>query len=177
MSANAEAENRLLNASELATVSTTRSPAIKQLSMEQLRALVRRLRQAHGRAKDISARQRREMRGKVKPRGAKRVQDNTGSVAKAQVLYAAIQRVDGELSRRKDINARTPSQAELSRRALEQKLSSQIKQHPKAGRSASEGMRPKKRQKPIKVGTTRREVGRVSQAGKVAQARKDARRG
>jgi hypothetical protein len=109
MSARAEAENRLLNASELAIVSTSWSPAIKQLSIEQLRTLVRRLRQAHGRAKDISARQQREMRGKVKPRGAKRAQDNTGSVAKAQVLFAAIQRVDGELSRRKDIHAGRPA--------------------------------------------------------------------
>ena len=28
--------------------------------------------------------------------------------------------------------------------------------------------------KPVKIGTTKKEVGRVSQAGKVAQARKDA---
>ena len=31
----------------------------------------------------------------------------------------------------------------------------------------------KKRQTPTKIGTTKKEIGRVSQAGKVAQARKD----
>jgi hypothetical protein len=117
------------------------------------------------------------MRGKVDPRGTKRVRDNAGSMAKVQVLFEAIQRVDGELSRREESNTGTPSQAELSRHALELKLSSQAKQYPDAGRSASEGMRPRVRQKPVKLGTTRKEIGRVSQAGKVAQARKDTRRG
>jgi len=51
MGANAETENRVLNVSELAIVSTTRSPAIEQLSTVQLQALVRRLRQAHCRVK------------------------------------------------------------------------------------------------------------------------------
>jgi len=177
MTANTKSENRLLDASELEIVSVTRSPAIEQLAMEQLKTLVHRLRQAHDRAKDISARQQREMRGRMDPRGTKRVQDNTGSMAKVQVLFEAIQRVDEELSRREENNTGTPSQAELSRHAFEQKLSSQAEQYPNGGRSASGGMRPKERQKPVKIGTTRREIGRVSQAGKVAQARKDASKG
>jgi hypothetical protein len=87
MSANSESENRLLDSSELEIVGASRSPTIEQLSMEQLKALVHLLRQAHGRANDISARQQREIRGKVDSRGAKRVQDNTGSMAKVQVLF------------------------------------------------------------------------------------------
>ena len=176
MSANSESENRLLNAPELEIVADSRSPTIERLSIEQLEALLHLLRQAHSRAKDISARQQREI-GKVDPRGAKRVQDSTSSLAKVQVLFEAIQRVDEELSRRDETNKTTPTQAELSRHALELKLNSQTMQHPDPGRSASEGMRPKKRQEPIKIGTTRKEIGRVSQAGKVAQARKDERSG
>jgi hypothetical protein len=38
-------------------------------------------------------------------------------------------------------------------------------------------MRQKERKKPVRIGTTRKEIGRVSKAGKVAQARKDARKG
>jgi hypothetical protein len=177
MSASSESENRVLNASELEIVGDSRSPTIEQLSIEQLKALLHLLRQAHGRAKDMSSRQQREIRGKVDSRGAKRVQDNTGSLEKVQVLFEAIQRVDEELSRRDETNKTTPTQAELSRHALELKLSSQTIQHPDPGRSASEGMRPKKRQEPIKIGTTRKEMGRVTQAGKVAQARKDERNG
>jgi hypothetical protein len=176
MSVSARSENRLLDASELKSVSATRSPAIEQLTMQQLKALIHRLRQAHGRAKDISARQQREMRGKAGPRGIKRVHDNTGTLAKVQVLSQAIGRIDGELSRRAENNAGARGHAALSRRALEQKLGSQKKNYPNAGRTASKGMRSKATKKPVKIGTTRREIGRVSQAGKVAQARKDARK-
>jgi hypothetical protein len=94
-------------------------------------------------------------------------------VEKVRVLFEAIQRVDGELSRREKNSAGTPSQAELSRHAFELKMSSQASEHPDPGRSASQGMRPKEREEPFKVGTTRKEIGRVSQAGKVAQARRD----
>src|SRR5216684_8095632 len=144
MSANAEPENRFLDASESEIVNATLPPEIGQQSIEQLKALTRRLRQAHGRAKDISARQQREIRGKGDPRGAKRVQDNTGSLEKVRVLFEALRRVDGELSRREGLDKKPLSQAELSRRALELKMSSQTVEHPDPGRSASEGMRPKK---------------------------------
>ena len=86
MSVNSESENRFLDVSEKEMVSVTRSPKIEQQSVEQLRALTHRLRQANGRAKDISTRQQREIRGKGDPRGAKRVQDNTGSLEKVRVL-------------------------------------------------------------------------------------------
>jgi len=175
MTANSESENRFLHVSEKEMVSGTRSPEIEQQPIEELRALTHRLRQAHGRAKDISMRQQREIRGKGDPRGAKRVQDNTGSLEKVRVLFEALQRVDGELARREGLDKKSLSQAELSRRALELKMSSQTVEHPDPGRSASEGMRPKKRKELFKVGTTRKEIGRVSQAGKVAQARKDSK--
>jgi hypothetical protein len=175
MSKKSQPESRWLDSSESEIVKATLSPEIEQQSVDQLKALTHRLRHAHARAKDISARQQREMLGKADPRGAKRVQDNAGSVEKVRVLFEAIQRVDGELSRREKNVAGTPSQAELSRHALELKTSSQTGEHPDPGRSASEGMHPKKRKELFKVGTTRKEIGRVSQAGKVAQARKDSK--
>ena len=175
MSKKSQSESRWLDSSESEIVNATHSPEIEQQSIDQLKALTHRLRQTHARAKDISARQQREILGKADPRGAKRVQGNAGSVEKARVLFEAIQRVDGELSRREKNVAATPSQAELSRHAFELKMSSQTSEHPDPGRSASEGMHPKKRKELFKVGTTRKEIGRVSQAGKVAQARKDSK--
>jgi hypothetical protein len=74
-----------------------------------------------------------------------------------------------------DASSTTPNQVELSQHAFELKLANQATQHPNSGRLASEGMQ-KKKQAPMKVGITRKEVGRVSQAGKVARARKDAKR-
>ena len=55
MSVNSESENRFLDVAEKEMVSVTRSPKIEQQSIEQLRALTHRLRQAHGRPR-ISAR-------------------------------------------------------------------------------------------------------------------------
>jgi hypothetical protein len=169
----AQLEARLLKAAELDIVNATRHPDIEQLSVEQLKVIAQRLRRARDRAKDISAQQKREMRGKADPRGTKATQDNTGTLAKAQVLREAIERVEVELGRRENMTTATPTQVELSRHALELKLSHQTPTRPDPGRSASEGIRPKERQKPLRIGPSKGEVGRVSQAGKVAQARKD----
>ena len=173
MSANAEAENRALNAAELEMVNGTRPPAIEQQTKDELKALAHRLRQAHSRANDISVRQQREMRGKAEPHGAQRAQDAAGSIAKTQALFEAIQSVDQELSRREEIETGKPSPAEFARRALELKMSAESNTHPDPGRTASQGIREKKRTEKFTGGTSKREMGRVSQAGKVAQARKD----
>ena len=172
MSDQTQVEARL-SAAELEVVNASRSPAIEQASDEQLKILAQRLRRARDRAKDIGARQKREMRGKVEPRGTKSSRDNTGTLAKAQLLAEAIERVEEELSRREKLTTATATQADLSRRALELKLSRPTPPHRSSGRSASEGMKPKERQRPLRVGASKGEVGRVSEEGKVAQARKD----
>ena len=164
-----------LKANELDIVKATRHPDIEQISVRQLKIIAQRLRKAHARSKDIAAQQKREMRGKANPRGTKRTQDNAGTLAKAQVLRAAIDRVQVELGRRENIKTARPTQADLSRHALELKMSHQAPRHPNSGRTSSEGMKNKARKKPLKVGPAGKEVGRVSQAGKVAQARKDSR--
>ena len=173
MSDLAQLEARLLSATELEVVNATRPPALEQASDEQLRVLAQRLRRARDRAEDIAAQQKREMRGKAHPRGTTPARDNTGTLAKAQVLGEATERVEQELSRREDLTTAATTQADLSRHALELKLSHPAPPHPGSGRSASEGMNPKERQIPPRIGASKREVGRVSQEGKVAQARKD----
>ena len=133
MSDKAWLEARLLKAAELDLVNATRHPDIEQLSVEQLKVVAQRLRRARDRAKDISAQQKREMSGKADPRGTKLTQDNTGTLAKAQVLGEAIERVEVELSRRENMTTATPTQAEFSRHALELKLSHQTPTHPDFG--------------------------------------------
>ena len=75
--------------------------------------------------------------------------------------------------RRENLTAATTTQAELSRHALELKLSHPAPPHPGSGPAASKGKISKERQRPLRVGASKGEVGRVSQEGKVAQARKD----
>jgi hypothetical protein len=96
----AKVEARLLTAAELALVAVTRPPEIERQSLDELKAAARRLREAHERAKDIGMRQAREMRGKAEPHGVKAATDNLGTVAKAQALRDALERVEAELRRR-----------------------------------------------------------------------------
>jgi hypothetical protein len=173
MSDRTQLEAMLLSAGELEVAKATRPPAIEQASDEQLKVLAQRLRLARDRAKDIGSQQKREMRGKAHPRGAKPTRDNTGTLAKAQVIEEALERIEEELSRRENLTPATTTQADLSRHALELKLSHPAPPHPGSGLSESGGMKPKERQKPLRVGASKGEVGRVSQEGKVAQARKD----
>src|SRR5580693_1350067 len=93
-------EARLLTAAELELVAVTRPPEIERQSVDELKAVARRLREAHDRAKAIGTRQAREMRGKAEPRGATLAKDNSGTVGKAQALREALDRVEAELSRR-----------------------------------------------------------------------------
>jgi hypothetical protein len=93
-------EARLLSGAELELVAVTRPPEIERQSIDELKAVARRLREAHDRARAIGTRQAREMRGKAEPRGAKPAKDNLGTVAKAQALRDALERVEAELRRR-----------------------------------------------------------------------------
>jgi hypothetical protein len=93
-------EARLLTAAENELVAVTRPPDIERQSVDELKSVARRLREAHDRAKAIGTRQAREMRGKAEPRGAKLAKDNLGTVAKTQALRDALDRVEAELKRR-----------------------------------------------------------------------------
>ena len=66
----AKLEARLLTAAEIELVAVTRPPEIERQSVDELKSVARRLREAHDRAKAIGTRQAREMRGKAEPRGA-----------------------------------------------------------------------------------------------------------
>jgi uncharacterized sporulation protein YeaH/YhbH (DUF444 family) len=100
MSESAKLETRLLTAAENELVAATRPPEIERQSVEELKSVARRLREAHERAKSIGTRQAREMRGKAEPRRAALAKDNSGTVGKAQALRDALDRVEAELTRR-----------------------------------------------------------------------------
>jgi hypothetical protein len=100
MSETARLEARLLTASELELVALTRPPEIERQSADELKAVARRLREAHARAKGIAQRQRREIRGKAEPHRARPARDNLGTIGKAQALRDALERVEAEQRRR-----------------------------------------------------------------------------
>ena len=167
MGEHAAAENRLLGVSEREMVAQTQPPGLAGRSKEELQALGKQLRSARDRARRIARQQMREIRGKAAPRGAVAARDNAGSEAKTAVLVEALKRVTQALRR---VNA--PTQAELTRKAAERKRAAAAPAHPDPGRTASAGMASKaSRQRTVKADP--REVGRVSKAVKVAQAKRD----
>jgi hypothetical protein len=171
MSISAADEKRLLAADELELVGRSHYPEISTLDRTELGEMAKRLRDLRNRARDIAHRQRREIRGKSDPRGARAASDNTGSEMKRRVLGNALKRVNRELARLAAAE-RIPHQADIARRALELKRANRVVHHPQGGRSAHGGMAPKPSTRPT-VESDPREIGRVSQFVKDAQARRD----
>jgi hypothetical protein len=166
MSANSDSEERLLSIAEREMVEQTKPAGIVQLSKEELQALGKRLREARDRARRIGRQQQRELRGKAEPRAAKPARDNTGTEAKAQVLVDALRRVTAALRK---LNAPTPAEPARKTAAA---LAIPAPQHPGPGRTASKGMQPNPSRRAA-VKADPREIGRVSQAVKVAQVKRD----
>lgn len=171
MSVPISTEKRMLTEPEFEVVQQTHYPDIARLSKGELADAAKRLREYRNKARDVARQQRREMRGKAAPRGARPAADNTGTTMKKQIFSDALGRVNNELRRLEREEART-GQAELARKALELKRAHRVRHHPGPGRTAGQGMRANPNEGPT-VQMDPREIGRVSQFVKAGQARRD----
>jgi hypothetical protein len=136
-------ERRLLSADELTLVGKTHHPALGQLPDQELAELRKLIRERRDRAQDTAARQRRELRGKAAPKGARPAADDSGTREKHGLLAAAMQRLNKEATRRE---ARAARQAlvDSATRALELRRADEATAiRPPAGRTGNEGMNPK----------------------------------
>ena len=93
-------EERALSADEKELVGMSGVRASRSLTDGELSRLVKRLRTKRDRAKTVAERQRREIRGKSRPRGATPAKDDDGSQLKLMILSAALIRLDNETGRR-----------------------------------------------------------------------------
>lgn len=160
-------EDRLLNDAERDMVAQTQPDVIRAHTEAELQALGKRLRSARDRARRIARQQTREMRGKAEPRATTPARENLGTEGKAEVLVEALKRVTAALRK-----LRAPTQAELTRKAAALKKAATATSRPDPGMTANAGMAAKtSRRRTVKADP--REVGRVSQAVKVAQAKRD----
>ena len=164
-------ERRMLTGAEFEAVGRSHYPDICGLPREELIGVARRLREYRDKARDITRHRRRERRGKAEPRGANPAPNEAGTSVKKQIFASALKRVNREIKRAGETEAR-PTLAESARRALETKRANRVRHHPSAGPTASHGMRSLPNQGDT-VRVDPREVGRVSQAVKAAQARRD----
>jgi hypothetical protein len=171
LSVQRNAEARLLTGEEWADVQASHCPQVLELSRQDLVILVKRLREQRDRAQTISRQQQREMRGKAEARGATPSRDNLGTLQKAQILAQAVKRANKELARY-DEPANVTTSSDMVRKAFEMRQAARATQHPGAGWTSGHGMRSKPSTRPT-VNMDPREIGRVSQSTKAAQAKRD----
>jgi hypothetical protein len=173
MSITRKEEARALDAEEREMIAATHHPEVQALPDAELRALVARVRDRRDRAQTIARQRRREMRGKGAPRGAEASRADSGSKLKAEILAAAMRRLNGEAERRRRMGART-TLVENQRRALAMVRDVEQPHESFNSRTAHDGMRAIVNAKPKRLGSAR-EAGRVSQFVKNAQAKRDSR--
>jgi hypothetical protein len=159
-------ERRLMSDEEYTLVEQTHYPVLGKLDDAALKDLTQRLRERRDRARDIAHRQRRDVRGKGRQATTFEKQD-AGNRQKAGILGEALTRINSERMHRKADEFRANA-----RRALLLRQGAEAAERPGSGRTPRTGMR--------KNPSTRRErivnpmdAGRVSQAGKRAQAVRD----
>jgi hypothetical protein len=164
-------EKRMLTEDEFDVVQKTHYPALSALTREDLGETVRRIRTFRNKARDIAHQQRREMRGKGAPRGARPAQDNTGTSIKKQIFANALKRANRALERLEAAEDK-PNQVVLARRALAMKRANRKQHQPDPGRTAHGSAQPNPSQRRT-VDTDPREIGRVSDFVQRAQVHRD----
>ncbi len=174
MAISTKAEARALTSEEQTFVSNTRHPALQTLPDDELRKLASLVRERRDRAQSEANRQRREMRRKGEPKGTKPAAGDAGNRFKAEILAAAMVRLNAETKRRQRMAAHIALRASANRAlALKQEADS------KAGdfntRRAHSGMKanPNRRAEDL---VNPMERGRQRKAKAVAQAKSDSRR-
>src|SRR5690606_35018700 len=116
-------EKRALDAAELELIEKSHHPAVQDISDSELSNLTKLVRERRDTAQAASHRQRREMRKKAEPRGARASADDTGTQRKVEVLAMAIRRLNNETDRRARLAAKADL-VESARNALALKQAS-----------------------------------------------------
>lgn len=133
-------EKRFLDANEGELVDRSHQPALGRTDDAGLSELMRLLRERRDRARDVSHRQRREVRGKAAPSGTRAASDDSGTRRKAGLLAAAVKRVSKESHRRQATEARAATMSG-ARRALAMKTAAgDPAANRPSSRTAHEGM-------------------------------------
>lgn len=168
-------EWRLLTQDEFDTVSESHLENLAETDRGQAVDLLKRLKRLRAKYRDLAHQQRREARGKAAPKGTNPATDNTNTKLKAQVFQKAEQRVKRHIHRI-DAEAARMRQRESMERALAGKRAAQSHATYPGSRTERQGFSPtSENAKAPRFLHVDREKGRVSQAVKRAQAKRDAR--
>ena len=174
MSLPCKSERSRLNHAEFELIELTHHPAIYELSPDELHALKLRLRVQRNKERALAKQKQRELRGKAEPRGKSFPGTADRPLQRKQIFAAALKRTNKELDRLHKLEARA-AHVEAARAALAQHRAAKFVHHPPAGPTPHDGMQPR-----VSIRRHTRvpgsKVGSISQATKIAQAMRDARR-
>jgi hypothetical protein len=165
-------EISVLKHDEQEIIRNTHHPAVGEMSREQLESLRSRLRDIHDKERTLARHRQREVKGTAESRGKGFSGTVEHATQRKQVFVAAIKRVNKELKRIRKIEAKKELGA-AARRALALRRAQQFTR-PLNDPSPHEGMRAipsRRRNKTVPPS----KIGRVSQANKRTQARRDTR--
>src|SRR5215510_2916577 len=169
-----KSERSRLSHDEFELVRITHHPAIYERSPDELHALKLRLREQRNKERALARQKQRELRGKAERRGKSFPGTADQPLQRKQIFAAALKRINRELDRLHKLEART-THIEAARAALARHRAAKFVHHPAAGLTPHDGMQPRVRiRRHSRVPGSK--VGSISQATKVAQAMRDARR-
>ena len=168
MSTSIADERRLLAADEYERIARSHHPSLASLQRDELLDLVRWLREQRGKFKEQI--HRRVRRGKAAQNDADKPASERGLAAKKQVFARALKRANSHLDRVLATEKRAAMQAGMQA-ALERKRRAP-RHHPSSGRRARGGVQPIENPKGADI-IQPSTVGSITQAGRVAQARRD----
>ena len=173
MSAPRKFELSILNHDETTLIRTSHHPDIGEADRAALEDLKSSLRKLRDKERTVAFGRRRISKGKAEPRGQNVSGAAEHSLHRKQVFAAALKRVNKEFARLQKFEAKKEL-GEAARRALSLRRAQQFAR-PANEPTSREGMTPiPSRRRNIKL--PRSTIGRVSQANKRAQARRDSRR-
>lgn len=173
MSMSLKEEYALLKPDEIALLRSTHHPELYDLQRKDLVALQARLRDLRGKAKTVTHQKQREARGKAEPRGRAFPASAEQPTKRKQVFAAAVKRVNNELRRLAQLDAKA-HHVEAAQHALAQLRASKFTSVVPESRTEGSGMQPQESSRRRRV-LPRAKVGSVLKQNKVAQAIRDAR--
>jgi hypothetical protein len=169
-----KSERSLLSQEEYDAIRDSHHPEIYALDLAGLRALQGRLRQMRDKERTLTRQKQRERRGKAEPRGGSFPGTAERPLQRKQVFASALKRVNKEAARIRKLEA-LAANIDAARRALMLRRAANFEAYPAAGDTAKDGMRPLPSQR-RRTKVPPKQIGSISQATKVAQARRDARK-
>jgi hypothetical protein len=173
MAISCKRERSLVSHEEYDMIRSSHHPEIYALDLAGLEKLRSRLQQMRDKERSLARHLQRERRGKAEPRGGSFPGTAEQPLKRKQVFANALKHLNKEIRRMLHLEARSAN-VDAARRALAMRRAANFSPYPEARDTAHGGMNPKpNRRRMTKV--SGKQIGIVSQATKVAQARRDFR--